>query len=99
MPEDSQNTDAQDTPYVFDVVREAELMRSILLWVEERARTLIKAIKENPPAPNTTNPEFTGEVIANAILALRHLEDSRMRYGKCIQYAPTPTQGQSIYPR
>lgn len=30
-----------------------------------------------------------GEVIEDAMLALRHIEDARMRYGKCIQYATT----------
>ena len=27
-----------------------------------------------------------GEVIAQSIIAMRHLEDARMRYGKVIQY-------------
>ena len=30
-----------------------------------------------------------GECIANSILAIRHLEDARMRLGKVIQYAET----------
>lgn len=38
-------------------------------------------------------------MIAQAMLALRHIEDARMRFGKVIQYAPVEKQGESIYPR
>lgn len=70
--------------FILDPVREAEAFREILKWVEERARDYVAKIKEyNLPIHDK------GEVIADAMLALRHIEDARMRYGKCIQYATT----------
>lgn len=78
--------------FVFDPVREAELLREIIKGVEIRARDFSNRLK-------AYNGEIfdKGEVIANSILAIRHIEDARMRYGKCIQYTPTSTQGQSNY--
>ena len=70
--------------YVLDPVNEAESFRNILKWVEERARDYVAKLKEhNLPMHDK------GEVIEDAMLALRHIEDARMRYGKCIQYATT----------
>lgn len=78
--------------FVFDPIHEAEMLREIIKWVEIRARDFAAKLKA-----------YEGEifdkweVIANSILAIRHIEDARMRYGKCIQYTPISTQGVSSY--
>ena len=61
----------------------AGLMRKDLKLLETRLRRFIKELHNFP-----TNPEEDrGEVIAQAKLGLRHLEDVRMRFWKVIQYA------------
>jgi hypothetical protein len=53
----------------------------------KEARALAEACKvATRPAATATDPEpDRGEMIANAMLATRHLEDARMRLGKVIQ--------------
>ena len=48
-------------------------------------------ISSNSSPPTKTNPNITGEI---GELAVRHIEDARMRLGKVLQYAGV---GVSIY--
>lgn len=57
---------------------------------ELHVRDFVEMIKETPDADGFNK----GECIAQAMLALRHIEDARMRLGKVIQYADG---GVSIY--
>lgn len=70
---------------VHDPVVMAEAMREDLKHIEEKARQYAEVVKSQ----NCVPMHDKGEVIADAMLALRHIEDARMRYGKCIQYATT----------
>jgi hypothetical protein len=47
---------------------------------------LIKETADQGSIPAGEKPIDFGEVIANAVLAYRHLEDARMRLGKSIQH-------------
>ena len=53
-------------------------MREELNTLEKCAREWIAQLKQVPGVD--------GEVFAQMTLALRHIEDARMRYGKAIQY-------------
>jgi len=57
-------------------------MREALKKLEEWSRAYTKNIKWLP------SEDFwdKSECIAQSILAMRHIEDARMRYGKVIQY-------------
>jgi len=55
-------------------------MRAELLAIEKRVRQMAFGGAEGPPV-------LYGEAHAQAVLAVRHLEDARMRLGKVIQYA------------
>lgn len=70
---------------VHDPVVMAEAMREDLKNLEEKARHYAMVVKGKNCLPMFDQ----WEVIADAMLALRHIEDARMRYGKCIQYATT----------
>lgn len=70
---------------VHDPVVMAETMREDLKNLEEKARQYAEVVKSQ----NCVPMHDKGEVIAQCMLALRHIEDARMRYGKCIQYATT----------
>lgn len=59
----------------------ADSLRKNLLELEEQTRQWIKQLK--------SIPFVDWEVIAQMTLALRHIEDARMRYGKVIQYLNT----------
>ena len=63
----------------------ANMMRSELELAEKSTRDRIEIMKRDG---------VLWEVIAQATLALRHIEDARMRYGKVIQYLG---DGTSIY--
>ena len=69
----------------FDATMLAEHMREVLKTLEINARQGIIDLKNN---------KADGEVIAQATLALRHIEDARMRYWKVIQYS---WDGVSVY--
>lgn len=59
----------------------ANELRESLKNIERQARYFSNLLK-------TTNYSWDKwEVIAQSILALRHIEDARMRYGKVIQYS------------
>lgn len=58
-------------------VDHANMIRSDLDIAETSTRNRIKCMKRD---------NVSEEVIAQATLALRHIEDARMRYGKVIQY-------------
>lgn len=62
--------------------------RSSLGDIEIGIRSFVKDMKES----NVSWDKW--ECIAQAMLALRHIEDARMRFGKCIQYS---TDWISIY--
>lgn len=55
----------------------------------------VRSLKEDPDlkAPDAY-PGQHGEMIAQSMLAVRHIEDARMRLGKVLQYAG---DGVSIY--
>lgn len=67
----------------------SERFREALGYQEREARVFVSLLKD-------TKEELHDkwEMIAQAMLALRHIEDARMRFGKVIQYADN---GQSIY--
>lgn len=77
-------------PEVADVIRIAGELRSNLDIEEKKLRTYVEDIKLTVEAEGFNK----GECIAQAMLALRHVEDARMRVGKVIQYADG---GMSIY--
>lgn len=85
-------TSASPAEFVFDPVHEAEMLREIIKWVEIRARDFAAKLKAHE-----WEMFDKWEVIANSMLAIRHIEDARMRFGKCIQYTPVSTQGVSSY--
>jgi hypothetical protein len=66
-----------------DPVIMAEEMRLKLKDLEVMARQFAEVLK----SPHGVPLFDKGECIADSILALRHIEDARMRYGKVIQYA------------
>jgi len=57
-------------------------LREALKNIEVSARGFSKQLKE----PGAKQGSDKWEVIANSILAIRHLEDARMRYWKVLQY-------------
>ena len=58
-----------------------KIIRDCLL---ETGKTVWK-LKESYKGREDAHPGQTGEMIANAMLAYRHLEDARMRVGKIMQ--------------
>lgn len=60
---------------------ECNEVRHFLKTAEERVRKL------RGTGPLRARPELNGEVAAQLMLAVRHIEDARMRMGKAIQYA------------
>lgn len=50
-----------------------------------RVETMVKNLKANTLLVDLPDHIDRGEMIANEILAYRHLEDARMRMGKVIQ--------------
>lgn len=67
----------------------SELLRDRLKNIESEARRYVQFIKDSHE-----DLHDKWECIAQAMLALRHIEDARMRFGKVIQYATT---GESNY--
>ena len=65
-------------------------MRNYVGLLEKEVRKLVHLLKAEP-----ADSMFPGERIAQAMLAVRHLEDARMRLGKVIQYGRDG--GVSIY--
>lgn len=83
-------------------------LRGLILSVEGRVSSLKSTIQgadlsTRPDVPGDAPPADRGEMIANTMLAYRHLEDARMRLGKVIQaydggisiYDRKPIEGQS----
>jgi hypothetical protein len=65
-------------------------LRAEILGTEKQVQSLKGAIAASdlvarPDLPPNTPPADRGEMLANAALAYRHLEDARMRLGKVIQ--------------
>ena len=77
-------------PETQDIIRIAGELRSNLDIEEKKVRAFVETIK----IAETKEGFNQGECIAQAMLALRHIEDSRMRIGKVIQYSEG---GTSIY--
>lgn len=75
----------------FDPVVAAEKFRETLGNAEKLMREYVDILKSTN-IPLTLHDRW--ECIAQAMLALRHTEDARMRFGKVIQYANT---GESCY--
>jgi hypothetical protein len=67
-------------------------LRSDIETVVGYSKGFIKTLKELTPENFGSDVDY-GEIFANSILALRHLEDAKMRLGKCIQ----AIEGQSVY--
>ena len=74
-----------------DIINLASEIRVRLDGEEKALRGYVDNIKN---AEETTAHFNKGECIAQAMLALRHIEDARMRVGKVIQYADG---GLSVY--
>jgi hypothetical protein len=72
------------------------MIRTNCLAVEQQVRQLKEEIAKQTGTPVDDAPPGSdkGEAIANAMLAVRHLEDARMRLGKLIQAADG---GTSVY--
>lgn len=70
-------------------------LRKAVKVVATKAQELIQAAKADQVAASPAN-EAKGEMIANATLAYRHLEDASMRIGKAIQ---AYDGGTSVYDR
>ena len=68
-------------------------LRAELLVIERRSRALESLIALRRPSDHGPSPDV-GEVFAQAKLAVRHVEDARMRLGKVLQYA---RDGVSVY--
>lgn len=66
-------------------------IRETLKTEEASVRDFVNTLKSAPEEVEGFNKS---ECIAQAMLALRHVEDARMRIGKVIQYA---TGGESVY--
>ena len=71
-------------------------LRETLLPQEQAIRNLMKHKDVDGIIPQPESNANMGEVYANIMLAVRHLEDCRMRLGKVIQ---SYNGGKSVYPR
>lgn len=87
-----ETAEAQEVDRPKTIVELAEEFREELKHIEEEVRRYAKSAIKQAGEPLYD----VGECIAQATLALRHIEDARMRMGKVIQYAET---GKSVYPR
>ena len=92
MQEETVSSDTPTTDRPMTVVELAELFRDDLKFIEGRAREFAKFNIKMAGEPLYD----MGECIAQAMLAIRHIEDARMRFGQVIQYATT---GESSYTR
>lgn len=73
-----------------NIVERANEIREAFNDGEQAVRNYVEQIKASEEAEGFNK----SECIAQAMLALRHVEDARMRIGKVIQYA---TGGTSVY--
>jgi len=90
--ETQQTTNAPDPGEVDEQLRiVCRAYRYELLEIEKALR----AMKDHPAIKHPdTYPGQRGEMIAQSMLAVRHIEDARMRLGKVLQYG---RDGISIY--
>lgn len=82
----SEETEASAQVASEEYLKEAcDRLRGELLTIEKRVRGL----KDHHTAFKGADafPGQHGEMIAQSMLAVRHLEDARMRLGKVLQYA------------
>lgn len=70
-----------------DIKTKANEIRGEILRLENMVQELKRTCQsaELPPTPANLAPADRGEMVANAMLGYRHLEDARMRLGKVIQ--------------
>jgi len=80
---------AEETRVLDGFKDDCERLRQMCREVEMEVRGL----KKHPELIKNKS-EYDSEIFANAMLAVRHLEDARMRLGKAIQYADG---GESCY--
>jgi hypothetical protein len=81
------------------IITDVSTLRGEVKNLGEIVKNLRVKIASSPTSGDNSlyPPEAdTGEMIANAMLAYRHLEDAAMRLGKVIQAADG---GKSCYPR
>lgn len=79
------------TPHTKEsTINRANDLRATLLTEEKAIRDYVETIKHSAEAEGFNQ----GECIAQAMLALRAVEEARMRIGKVIQYADG---GESVY--
>lgn len=69
------------------------LYRKDIKNVAESLLTFVETVKKWE-TPEAGSPENRGEMIANLMLAFRHLEDASMRFGKALQAFDG---GESVY--
>jgi len=62
----------------------------------EEIKSKVKALKKHGDLKSLKSEDSHGEAVANIMLTYRHLEDARMRLGKCVQALDG---GTSCYPR
>lgn len=72
----------------------AEFLRSDIKVIEKQARSLMTWHGMVTPPTAEKMYHHEGEMKAHILLAVRHLEDARMRLGKVIQYSG---DGESCY--
>lgn len=85
---------SEETP-IEKILYSANETRAELKKEEDFIRGYVDQIKSAEPTEAGEIDGFNkSECIAQAMLALRHVEDARMRIGKVIQYA---TGGESVY--
>ena len=83
MPNDDILPETPTVDWLLDTEAYANELRDLLKEVETKARDFSELLKAN--VINISWDRW--EVIANSILAIRHIEDARMRYWKVIQYS------------
>lgn len=96
MPTPEDDTKAPDPHPIETALKpECDALRAELLAIEKRVRGLLRG-KMNLLTKDSTPQIFAqaGEMQDHQMLAVRHIEDARMRIGKVLQYA---RDGVSIY--
>jgi hypothetical protein len=93
-PEEAPMSDPKN-PVTASTLKDAcNLLRATVKEVERDLRAVKDKTAREQSGHEQAFPGQHGEVMANLTLAVRHLEDARMRLGKAIQYSQ---DGVSIY--
>jgi len=72
----------------------ADTLRKEIKSVAKKVLRLSEFLKSRPQSENEERRKLDGDVIAQSVLAYRHLEDASMRLGKVKQYM---NDGESTY--